>query len=67
MAEPDKGQDKMPDTPPVTAAKKKVVVEVMVDNLGPKLLKRGTMTSDPQIAHLLNDPRKLVREVGKNC
>lgn len=67
MAEPDKGQGKPPDTPPVTPAKEKTVVEVMVDNLGPKLLKRGTMTSDPQIVKLLNDPRKLVREVGKNC
>jgi hypothetical protein len=40
-------------------------VEVLVDNLGPDLLKKGTMTDDPKVVALLkrktNPP--LVREV----
>jgi len=40
-----------------------VEVEVLVDNLGPKLYQTGDKTSDPDIVALLGDPRGLVREV----
>lgn len=42
-----------------------VRVEVVVDNLGPNLLQKGTVTGDPQVVGLLNRPggTKLVREV----
>jgi hypothetical protein len=41
-------------------------VEVLVDNLGPGLLKKGTITSDPKIVALLDTARgrTLVREVN---
>ncbi len=40
-------------------------VEVLVDNLGPDLLKKGHVTDDPRVVALLKTPsgRKLVREV----
>lgn len=40
-------------------------VEVIVDNLGPNLLKKGTVTDDPRVVALLDRPGgwKLVREV----
>ncbi|MCP9494278.1 MAG: hypothetical protein MSG64_07470 [Pyrinomonadaceae bacterium MAG19_C2-C3] len=40
-------------------------VEVLVDNLGPKLLKRGDVTDDEQYAALIDEDygRTLVREV----
>ena len=38
-------------------------VKVLVDNLGPKLYKKGQITDDPEIVALLGDPRKLVEEV----
>lgn len=50
-------------------AKPKTRVEVLADNLGPNLLKKGEITDDPQIVALLNKPggEKLVRAVGENC
>jgi hypothetical protein len=57
MVTDDKGGSQPP-----TKAKR---VEVLVDNLGPDLLKKGTVTDDPKIVALLkkksNPP--LVREV----
>lgn len=38
-------------------------VEVLVPNLGHKLLKQGQVTDDPQYVKLLGDKRNLVREV----
>lgn len=40
-------------------------VEVLVDNLGPDLLKKGSITGDERVVALLRSPngRKLVREV----
>jgi hypothetical protein len=57
MTTEDKGGNQLP-----SKAKR---VEVLVDNLGPDLLKKGTVTDDPKIVALLkrksNPP--LVREV----
>lgn len=57
----EKDKDKAPPQPP--APKAKVRVEVLVDNLGHKLKKRGDITDDPEYVELLKDKRKLVREV----
>jgi len=54
MAKGDKGGD---------SSSPGISVEVLVDNLGPKLLKAGTITDDPEIVALLDDPRGFVREV----
>jgi hypothetical protein len=42
-------------------------VEVLDDNLGPQLLKKGTVTDDPQVVALLRTQKaqKLVREVKR--
>ncbi len=44
-------------------------VEVLVDNLGPNLLKKGEITDDPQIVALLDKQGgdQLVRAIGDNC
>ncbi len=55
----DKGGPNPPPNPP--ARRKRV--EVLVDNLGPKLRKKGEITNDPDYVALLGDKRKLVREV----
>jgi hypothetical protein len=46
-----------------TGDESEVLVEVLVDNLGPRLLQKGDKTSDPEIVALLDDPRELVRRV----
>lgn len=58
MVTDDKGGN-----PPPAKAKR---VEVLVDNLGPDLLKKGTVTDDPKVVALLKKQkadRPLVREV----
>ncbi len=51
------------DKPPLPPAPKaKTRVEVLVENLGPKLYKRGKITSDPEYVALIGDKRNLVRE-----
>jgi hypothetical protein len=57
--EKDKGGTPPPPNPP--ARRKRV--EVLVDNLGPKLKKQGEITSDPDYVRLSGDKRKVVREV----
>ena len=54
--------DKTTPPPPPPAGKAKRV-EVLVDNLGPKLYKRGKVTSDPEYVALIGDKRNVVREV----
>lgn len=56
----DKAKDTSGTNPPPARRKR---VEVLVDNLGPKLKKRGEITSDPDYVKLLGDKRKVVREV----
>jgi hypothetical protein len=57
------GQGREPITPGVARSTKRV--EVLVDNLGPDLLKKGTITDDPRVVALLRTQKeqKLVREV----
>jgi hypothetical protein len=67
MAAEDKGntgdQGKGLDPPNVGRSVKRV--EVLVDNLGPDLLKRGRITDDPRVVSLLKTQgkEKLVHEV----
>ncbi|GEM_PF-5598974 len=60
--QPPQSPEKQPPQPPKEQPKR---VEVLVENLGYKLLKKGTVTSDPEIVALLKTARgrKLVREV----
>lgn len=55
-------QEPKPPEPPQEEPKR---VEVLVENLGSQLLKKGTVTSDPEIVALLETERgrKKVREV----
>lgn len=54
-------EDKGGSQPPAKAKR----VMVLVDNLGPDLLKKGTVTDDPKVVALLrkNTNPPLVREV----
>lgn len=59
----NQGADNNPPQPPLPKDKA-TVVEVLVDNLGPNLLKKGERTSDPDaVALLKRKGQKLVREV----
>jgi len=40
-------------------------VEVLVENLGPRLHQKGSVTSDPDVVALLNDPRNATRPMVK--
>lgn len=64
MAENQEDKKDQGQQPPNVARKAKRV-EVMVDNLGPELWKKGTVTDDPRAVALLDtaNGRKLVREV----
>lgn len=57
------GKDKGAGAAGVTRSVKRV--RVLVDNLGPDLLKKGTITDDPRVVALLRTQRerKLVEEV----
>lgn len=57
------GQGAQGSAPNVTRQVKRV--EVLVDNLGPELLKKGHITDDPRVVALLRTQgkQKLVREV----
>jgi hypothetical protein len=57
----DNGGEKQPEKKPEVEVTE---VEVICEGtLGPKLLKKGDRTSDPEYVALLDDPRDLVRAV----
>ena len=66
---PDSKDEKLNPSPtqplPPNLARQARQVEVLVDNLGPDLLKKGTISDDPRVVALLKTQgkHKLVREV----
>lgn len=55
----DKEENKGGTNPPPRRKR----VEVLVDNLGPKLKKKGEVTDDPAYVKLIGDKRNVVREM----